>query len=86
MNKKVKLIPLIPWWLLGKIFRIGKSDRDYDWSLKGWTRMPLRRSTIPLGWAFWVIVILGVLMLAVKLSKAGSNGSDKAGAIQSPGF
>jgi hypothetical protein len=58
----VKLIPLIPWWLLGKLVRIERSDRDYDWSLKGWT-CTATRTAIVLGWTFWLIVILGFLIL-----------------------
>jgi hypothetical protein len=62
----VRFIPLIPWWLLAKLLRIGQFERDYDWSLHGMMRTPVRRSAILLGWTFWVIVILAILILLIK--------------------
>jgi hypothetical protein len=66
--KLVRVIPLIPWWLLAKAFRFERCERDYDWSLSGMTRSPLRRSAIFLGWALWAFVAAGLLLvLAYKL-------------------
>ena len=49
-------MPLIPWWLLAKALRVGRSNRDYDWSLVGMTPSPIGRSAIVIGWGFWVLV------------------------------
>jgi hypothetical protein len=52
--------------LLAKLLRIGQFEHDYDWSLHGMMRTPVRRSAILLGWTFWVIVILAILILLIK--------------------
>jgi hypothetical protein len=69
--KLVRVIPLIPWWLLAKALRFDRFDRNYDWSFSGITRTPFRRNAILLGWAFWAIVAGGLLLLlAYKLKSA----------------
>ena len=69
--KLVRVMPLIPWWLLAKAFRFERSEREYDWSLSGITRTPYRRSAILLGWSFWAIAAAGLLLLlAYKLESA----------------
>lgn len=66
--KLVRVMPLIPWWLLAKALRFDRFDRNYDWSLCGITRAPFRRSAILLGWSVWAIVAVGLfLVLAHKL-------------------
>jgi hypothetical protein len=61
--KLMRIIPLIPWWLLAKALNFERFERDYDWSLSGITRSPSRCSAIVIGWAFWAIVGGGVLLL-----------------------
>ena len=55
-ERRSELMPLIPWWLLAKALRVGRSNRDYDWSLVGMTPSPIGRSAIVIGWGFWVLV------------------------------
>ena len=31
----MRWLPLIPWWLLAKLLRLGRFDRDFDWSWQG---------------------------------------------------
>jgi len=57
------MIPVIPWWWLATLLRLGRSERDYDWSLRGMTRTGMRKRAIVLGWAFWIMVIFGFLLL-----------------------
>ena len=71
--KLVRVMPLIPWWLLAKALRFDRFDRNYDWSLSGITRTPFRRSAILLGWAFWAIVAGGLLAAGVQTEKRGSR-------------
>ena len=69
--KRVRVIPLIPRWLLEKAIRFERSEREYDWSLSGITRTPFKRSAILLGWSFWAIAAVGLLLLlAYKLESA----------------
>jgi len=56
-------MPLIPWWLLAKARRVGRFDRDYDWSLAGLTRTHIRRSGIVIGWAVWVLMSVELFSL-----------------------
>ena len=60
------MIPIIPWWLLAKILRLNRHERDYDWSWAGMMRTPPRRSAIVLGWVFWGVVIFGLLIVLIK--------------------
>jgi hypothetical protein len=58
----IRLIPLIPWWLAGKILKIERVDRDYDWSLSGMLRSTPGRAVV-MGWLFWVIVVAGLVLI-----------------------
>ena len=40
--KLMRIIPLLPWWLLAKALHFERFERDYDWSLSGITRSPFR--------------------------------------------
>ena len=62
----MRIIPIIPWWLLAKLLRIGQFEHDYDWSLQAMMRTPVLRSAILIGWTIWVVVILGILILSIK--------------------
>ena len=62
----MRQIPLIPWWLLAKLLRLGQFDRDCDWSLNGMMRTRVRRPAILLGWAFWIIIIMALSTLLIK--------------------
>jgi hypothetical protein len=65
----VKIIPILPWWFLGKLTGIAHEDRDYDWSLRGMLSGPPRRGTVVLGWLFWLVVMALIAILALRLAK-----------------
>jgi hypothetical protein len=48
----LKLMAVLPLWLLGRLVRLDKSDRDYDYrTVRGWLRSPLSRKGYAIGWA-----------------------------------
>ena len=64
MNATLKLIAVIPWWVVARLGRMDKYDRDYDWrTIQGWLIAPLSRIGYVIGWSCWLVLLAAIGLL-----------------------
>ena len=64
MKNVLKLIAVIPLWVVGRLAGLHKSDRDYDFrTFQGWLIAPLSRKGCAIGWACWLVMLAAIVLM-----------------------
>ena len=59
----LKLMAVLPWWLVGRLVRLDKWERDYDFrTIKGALWNPLSRMGYVIGWVCWFVLLAGIVI------------------------
>lgn len=64
MKTVLKRMAVLSLWVVARLGRMDKYDRDYDWrTIDGWLRSPLLPAAYVYGCVCWLVLLAGIGLL-----------------------